>query len=169
MTVRSLHKWVGLATAAPFILVAATGVLLASRSFLPWIDPGTSRPFGRALRVSFDQVLIAATHDPRANIRSWDDVSQIDIRPDTGLIRVRSKTGHWEVQVDGSSGAVLSVGRRRVGWITSIHQGALFGPAIRYGIFLPTGVATLILAISGVVLWTRPKFVGTTRKGRTTK
>ena len=89
-------------------------------------------------------------------MQSWSDVSQIDIRPKTGQIRLRSKYDHWEVQIDPGTAAVIGVGQRRVGWFTSLHQGALFGEGVRYGVFYSAAWALLLLLFSGLVIFFKP-------------
>jgi uncharacterized iron-regulated membrane protein len=156
MNWRTLHRWLSILIALPFLVILLSGLLLASRSFLPWMDPGVVKPEARQLAATFPQILSSVKSAPEAGMQSWEDVSQIDIRPATGLIRVRAKKGHWEVQIDGKTGAVLRVGQRRVSWFTSLHQGALFGPYVRYGIFLPSSFALFFLFVSGLWLFAKP-------------
>ena len=134
-----------------FTIMLLTGILLATRGFNPWLQPAypeSSVP----LETSFAQVLATAQSVPEAKIKTWQDVSQIDIRPKTGLIRVRSKHGMYELQIDGQSGALVASGIRRVSWITSLHEGAYFGPWVRYGVFFVSALGVLFLMISGSIL-----------------
>lgn len=154
MVIRNFHRWVSIVIAAPLLVIISTGLLLATRSFNPWMQP-TYQHGSNELKVTFEQILKAAKSVPKAHIRNWGDVSQIDIRPRTAFVRVRSKTGHWEIQIDGATGKVLGVAKRRVSWIMAIHQGATFGRVVRYGIFLPSACGLLFLWISGLILFYR--------------
>lgn len=153
---RKWHKWVSIVIAIPFLIILSTGILLATRGFNTWVQPAYP-PLKSKLSISFDQILEAARAVPEANIKEWKDVSQIDIRPDTGNIRVRSKN-MWELQIDGATGVVNNSAVRRVSWLVSIHEGAEFGKYVRYGVFFPSAVAVFFLLVSGVLIFFQPYF-----------
>jgi len=46
----------------------------------------------------------------------------MNVRPEDGIVKVLFKEGNWEVQLDGVSGEVLSVGRRHSDWIEKLHD-----------------------------------------------
>lgn len=158
MTIRSLHRWFSILFAIPVLLILGTGVMLASRSFWPWMQPEYPSPASAEIKISFPQMLSAVRSVPQAKMQSWDDVSQIDIRPKTGQIRLRSRHDHWEVQVDPATGAVLGYGQRRVAWFTALHQGALWGALPRYAIFYPAAWVLLFLCLSGVWIFFQPAY-----------
>lgn len=162
---RKLHRWISLLIAIPFLITLVTGITLATRGFNSWVQPSYPK-LSSELRISFDQVLVAAQSIPEAKIVRWEDVSQIDIRPSSGTIRVRSKN-YWEIQIDGASGQVTGNGPRRFPLLIALHEGAFFGPWIRYGIFLPSAIGVLFLLISGVLIFFQPylRAKKTTRKG----
>jgi hypothetical protein len=108
-----------------------------------------------SLKITFDEVLAAAKSVPEAQISDWKDVSQIDIRPGTGNIRVRSKN-LIEIQIDGATGKIMGAKPRRVSMLVSLHEGAEFGPWIRYGIFFPSAICVFFLLISGVAVFFQP-------------
>lgn len=151
---RNFHRWVSVAITLPLLIIIVTGIMLQARTFIPWMSP-SYKPGSTELNVTFPQILEAARTVPQARIHDWKDVSQIDVRPTTALVRLRSKTGNWEIQIDGDSGEVLSVGQRRVSWIMALHQGANFGNFVRYGIFLPSSLGLFFLLVSGIVLFFR--------------
>lgn len=151
---RKWHRWVSIIIALPFLITILTGILLASRGFNTWVQPQYQPPKAE-LKISFDQMLEAAKSVPETQITNWKDISQIDIRPKNGQIRVRAKN-LWEVQIDGSTGAVLGAGVRRVSWLVSLHEGAEFGPWVRYGIFFPSAIGVFFLLGSGVAIFFQP-------------
>jgi hypothetical protein len=61
----------------------------------------------------------------------------------------------WEVQVDLGTGAVLQSAYRRSDLIESIHDGSIFaGNLTKLGVFLPSGIALLLLWLTGLwMLW----------------
>lgn len=156
MNMRSLHRWVSVIIAIPLFIIVGSGIILASRGFWPWMQPEYPMPAQAEMKIGFPEMLAAVQSVPAARMQSWADVSQIDVRPKTGQIRLRSKFDHWEVQVDPGTGRVLGYGQRRVGWFTALHQGALWGEFPRYGIFYVSAWGLFFLLISGLVIFFKP-------------
>lgn len=152
---RRVHKWVSLAAALPLVLIFATGVLLSASSKIAFLQPRPAPVPSPGISLSFDRVLEAARAVEGAGIASWDDVVQIDVRPKSGVIRVRAKN-YWEVQLDGRSGRVLAAAPRRKTMLILLHEGSWFAPWVKTWIFLPAGIAALVLWISGIALWLIP-------------
>lgn len=152
---RKWHRWISVIIALPFVITLTTGILLATRGFNSWVQPEYA-PIKSTLSVSFEQILEAAKSIPEAQIASWKDVSQIDIRPSTGNIRLRAKTTQWEIQIDGATGKVTGTGIRRASFLTSLHEGAYFGAIVRYGVFLPSALGVFFLLISGIAIFAQP-------------
>lgn len=155
---RKYHRWVSIIITLPFVITLVTGIILATRGFNTWVQPEYA-PVKTNLTVSFDQILQAAKSVPEAQIQSWKDVSQIDIRPSTGNIRLRAKTTQWELQIDGVTGQVTGKGIRRFSTLVALHEGAYFGPMVRYGIFFPSALGVFFLLVSGVVIFVQPYWV----------
>lgn len=152
---RKWHRWVSIFVALPFLVTVVTGILLSSRGFNTWVQPDYPA-LKSDLKISFEQILAAAKSIPEAQIENWSHVSQIDIRPDKGNIRVRSRVNVWEIQIDGSTGKVVGAGPRRVSWLVSLHEGAYFGSFIRYGVFFTSSIMVFFLLISGVLIFFQP-------------
>ena len=90
---------------------------------------------------------------PEHDVRSWDDVNRLDVRPGRGIVKVWLKNG-YEVQVDLGTGRVLQTAYRRSDLIESIHDGSFFGGDwIKLGLFLPAGMTLLLLWLSGLWMW----------------
>lgn len=154
---RKWHRWISIVIALPFIITLSTGILLATRGFNSWVQPDYPSPKS-SLAISFPQILDAARSIPEAKIQDWKDISQIDIRPAVGNIRVRAKFTQWEIQIDGITGKVTGTGIRRASFLTALHEGAYFGPIVRYGIFFPSALGVFFLLISGVYIFLQPFF-----------
>lgn len=152
---RKWHRWVSIFITLPFLVIVSTGIILATRGYNTWMQPEYKAPSSE-LKISFPALLAAVKTVPEAGMQSWSDISQIDARPKTGQIRVRAKKDHWEVQVDGLSGTVTGFGQRRVSWFVSLHEGALFGDNVRYGVFFPSAIGMLFLTISGIWIFFQP-------------
>jgi Uncharacterized iron-regulated membrane protein len=153
---RKWHRWVSIIITIPFLITLVTGIVLATRGFNTWVQPQYEAIDAAGLNVSFEQILAAARSVPEAEIKEWKDVSQIDIRPGPGNIRLRAKKTQWEIQISGVTGEVTGKGIRRASFLVSLHEGAYFGPVVRYGIFFPSALGVFFLLVSGVVIFVQP-------------
>jgi uncharacterized iron-regulated membrane protein len=151
---RKVHSWASIVVALPLLVVVATGLLLQVKKDFSWVQPPEQRGSG-APAVAFDSILAACIATPQAGISGWEDVARVDIRPSKSLVKVVSSTG-WEVQLDAANGQVLQVAQRRSDLIESLHDGSWFGDWAKRGIFLPVGIALLLLLATGVYLFVLP-------------
>lgn len=152
---RKLHRWGAFIVSLPFLIVIISGLGLQVKKEVAWIQPPTMEGTGDVPEISFDQILNAARSAPEVAITDWSDIDRLDVRPDKGLIKIRSKNS-WEVQVDAGTGEVLQVMRRRSDLIESIHDGSWFHESAKLWIFLPSGVIVLVLWITGMYLFFVP-------------
>ncbi|GJM38507.1 MAG: hypothetical protein DHS20C19_18740 [Acidimicrobiales bacterium] len=152
---RKLHRWGAIATLLPLGLIIATGITLQLKKQSDWIQPPTLEGSGTIPSVGFERILAAARSVPETGIESWDDIDRIDVRPGSGIAKVRARNS-WEVQIDTATGEVLAAAYRRSDLIESLHDGSFFGDWAKLGIFLPTGAVLLALWCTGVWLWWMP-------------
>jgi uncharacterized iron-regulated membrane protein len=152
---RRAHRWAAVAAAAPIAIVIATGLLLQIKKPVDWIQPPTMRGTGGAITLTLDGVLDAARALPELDVRHWDDIDRLDVRPAHGIVKVRA-VNRWEAQLDLATGEPLHVAYRRSDLIERLHTGAFFGDAARYLVFLPAGVLLLAMWVTGVYLWALP-------------
>ncbi len=92
------------------------------------------------------------------------ELDRIDVRPDKNSAKFLFKERQQEVQLDLSTGATLSVGRRHSDWIEQVHDGSIIDDwlGIPHGIFKVfyntlMGVALVIFTVTGFWLWYGPK------------
>ena len=90
-----------------------------------------------------------------AEIISWDNIDRIDIRPDKGIAKIRSKN-NWEIQLDLETSEIYSVNYRRSDIIESIHDGSFFTDYIKFGVFFPTGILMIVLSFTGIYMFIIP-------------
>ena len=161
---RSMHKWLGIPLIVFFLLIGVTSILLAWKKKAELLPPtletkvesGTWILPSEMVRIG-EQEMWKLGRDP--------EVDRIDIRPDKGTAKVTFKTHFTEVQVDGFSGEVLSVGTRHSDWIEKVHDGSIIdfyttgdeGAKLTYSTLISLGL--IFLAISGFYLWYYPKVV----------
>jgi len=160
---RKVHRWGAVIAALPLLVIMASGVVLQLKRESAWIQPPTQQGTGTELLLPWDQVLEVTKGVPEAGVESWADIDRLDVRPSKGMLKVRCKN-RWEVQIDTSSGKVLSSTLRRSDWIESIHDGSWFHDSFKLWVFLPTGLILCGLWVTGVYLWLLPHLVRRRRK-----
>ena len=160
---RKVHRWGAVIAALPLLVIMASGVVLQLKRESAWIQPPTQQGTGTELLLPWDQVLEVTKGVPEAGVESWADIDRLDVRPSKGMLKVRCKS-RWEVQIDTSSGKVLSSTLRRSDWIESIHDGSWFHDSFKLWVFLPAGLILCGLWVTGVYLWLLPHLVRRRRK-----
>lgn len=152
---RKLHRWGAIAVALPFLVVITTGLLLQLKKQLAFVQPPEQRTANTVPTVSMQQILDAAKAVPEAQVQDWSHIDRLDVRPSKGIVKL-STVGHWEVQIDLATGAVLQSAYRRSDLIESLHDGSWFHDAAKLWIFFPSGVIVLGLWITGIYLYLLP-------------
>jgi uncharacterized iron-regulated membrane protein len=152
---RKLHRWGAIAVALPFLVVIASGILLQLKKQLAFVQPTEQKGTPGAPALTMDAILAAARAVPEADITDWADIDRLDVRPGKGLIKVVTKAS-WELQLDGTSGAVLHSAHRRSDLIESLHDGSWFHPLAKLGVFLPSGILVFTLWVTGIYLFLLP-------------
>ncbi|MDP6635315.1 MAG: PepSY-associated TM helix domain-containing protein [Phycisphaerae bacterium] len=152
---RVFHRWGSILALAPIMIIIVSGLILQLKKEAAWIQPPTQRGTGSEPSISLDRILEVAKTVPQAEIKSWDDIDRLDVRPGKGVVKVRCKNG-WEVQIDTQTGQVLQTAVRRSDLIESIHDGSYFHESFRLWVFLPSGLILAILAVTGLYLFSLP-------------
>jgi uncharacterized iron-regulated membrane protein len=153
--VRKLHSWGSIIIALPILVVICSGVLLQLKKQVAWVQPPEQRGVGTVPAISWDQMLAATASAPGAEVRTWDDVRRVDVRPDKGVAKVWTQSG-YEVQVDLETARVLQSAYRRSDLIESIHDGSFFHEHAKLWLFLPAGLVLLGLWVTGIYLFVLP-------------
>ena len=152
---RKLHRIGAIIIALPFLIVIITGLLLQVKKDVAWVQPASQEGISTIPSITFQQILEISQSVPEAEISSWDDIDRLDVRPDKGMVKVRS-VNHWEIQIDTENGSVLQVEYRRSDIIEAMHDGSWFSDGAKYWVFLPTGFIVLILWITGIYMYFIP-------------
>jgi len=162
---RKIHYWLSLAIALPTLLMLTTGVVLHMKKRSAWIQPPEHRgstPLTERM-VTLPQLLSVCRTVPEAGVQEWEDITRVDFRPKRGLIKVITKKD-WEIQVNAETGAVLQTAYRRSDVIEAMHDGSWFHDLAKDFLFLPSGVALLLLWITGMYLFALPIWVRARKK-----
>jgi len=160
---RNVHYWVSIVVAVPILIIIVSGILLQTKKQFAWIQPTELRGAGKNPSVSLPQVLEICRRIPEAEIESWDDINRLDVRPSRGMLKVWAKN-NWEIQIDTETGAVLQTAYRRSDIIESIHDGSFFHDNVKMLVFLPSGIALLLLWLTGIYLFILPIWILRRRK-----
>ncbi len=156
---RKIHKWGSIVIALPLLVVLVSGILLLLKKELSFIQPPTVKgsiiDASGAAPISFEHILEAAQTVAEAQIKTWQDIDRLDVRPSKGIVKVRSHNA-IEIQIDSHTGAVLQVAKRNSDLIESIHDGTFFEKNANLWLMLPTALITLTLLITGLVLFFSP-------------
>ena len=154
---RKIHRWCAIVFAVPMLLVILSGLLLQVKKQVAWIQPPTQRSQTATgeLALGWEELLETARQVPEAAVDDWSDIDRLDVRPTRGIVKIRC-INHWEVQVDLQTGEVLSSTQRRSDLIERLHDGSFFSDAAKLWVFLPNGVALLVLWGTGLWLWYLP-------------
>ena len=134
--------------------MVSSGIMLQLKKQSNWIQPNvevtsSSKP------IMLQSYLDAVSNVKEANISSWDDIERIDIRPDKGIAKIKSKN-NWEIQIDLETTEIYAKNYRRSDIIESIHDGSFFSEVVKYGWFLPSGILLLILSLTGIYMFFIP-------------
>lgn len=153
---RKIHYWATVFVALPVLVVICSGLLLQMKKHFNWVQPEEKRGTGAAPAVDLEQILASAKSGSGVEVRGWEDVNRIDVRPSKGMAKVWLQSG-WEVQVDLGTGRVLQTAYRRSDLIESIHDGSVFGGEwTKLGIFFPAGIVMLVMWLTGLWMFLVP-------------
>jgi uncharacterized iron-regulated membrane protein len=164
---RKLHRLSGISLFMFFFIMAVTGILLGWKKhsgevIMPDTYRGTTIEMAEWLPLDRLSLLAVSALEKQTGERL--EVDRIDVRPGKGVLKVLFKDKQLEVQLDGATGEVLSVGRRHNDWIEQVHDGSIIDDwlGIPHGIFKVfynslMGVALIIFTVTGFWLWYGPK------------
>jgi uncharacterized iron-regulated membrane protein len=154
--IRKIHHWTTVFLALPLLVIICSGLLLQVKKQAPWVQPPEQLGTGTEPQVNLQQVVDAVMQWQELGVKGWDDIDRLDVRPGKGVVKVLLRN-QWEVQVDLGTGEVLQTAYRRSDLIESIHDGSFFGGDwVKLGLFLPTGIALLLMWLTGLWLFILP-------------
>ncbi len=171
---RKIHRTTGALLFAFFLFVSVTGLLLGWKKnsggyIMAKSYTGQSTDLKDWLPV--DSLYKNASKIFRDSISTTLslELDRIDIRKDKGMVKFVFVDGFWGIQLDGSTGKLLHIEKRRSDFIEKVHDGSILdqyfntGGSIKLIYTTVMGLALLVFTITGFWLWYGPK---TMRKGR---
>ena len=160
---RVYHRLLGLGLSVFLLISAVTGLLLGWKKNVDLIQPptqkGVSKDLSTWMPVADLAVIAESAFRERVPGQENNGIDRMDVRPGKGIVKVLFDNGWWEVQVDGTSGEVLSVARRHSDWIEALHDGSIVTDWFKLGMMNILGLGLVIMIVTGLWLWYGPKVV----------
>jgi uncharacterized iron-regulated membrane protein len=158
---RVYHKYIGLALAIILVVSAITGLLLGWKKDAAWIQPPSQKGASAELVdwMPVDQLAKLAREALYAEYpkQSGNEIDRLDVRPSKGIAKVLFTEGYWEVQIDGTTGSILSIDKRYSDFIEQIHDGSIISDPFKLVSMNVLGIGLSIMIITGTWLWYGPK------------
>jgi uncharacterized iron-regulated membrane protein len=172
---RKVHRITGATLFVIFLFVSVTGLLLGWKKhsgglILPKSHQGVTTDLKDWLPIdSLYRNACRILHDSVSEDLSLV-TDRIDIRMDNGMVKFVFTGHYWGIQLDGATGELLHIERRRSDFIENVHDGSIldhcFGTSngLLKLIYTSTaGLALLVFTITGFWLWYGPKRIKRTR------
>jgi len=172
---RKVHRITGATLFVIFLFVSVTGLLLGWKKhsgglLLPKSHQGVSTDLKDWLPIdSLHRNACRVLHDSVSESLSLV-TDRIDIRMDKGMVKFVFTGHYWGIQLDGATGELLHIERRRSDFIENIHDGSILDHFLGTNKGLlkliytsTTGLALLMFTITGFWLWYGPKRIKRTR------
>lgn len=161
---RTLHRWLGIPLIVFFFIIGITSILLAWKKKVELLPPTLETKIENGVWISPAEMVSIAEAEME-KIGESTAVDRIDIRPDKGVAKVTFKTHFTEVQLDGLSGEILSIGTRHSDWIEKVHDGSIVDyylggdEATKLTYSTLTALGLILMSLSGFYLWYYPKVI----------
>lgn len=165
---RKIHRTTGALLFIFFFVISATGLLLGWKKntnglILPKTQKGTSTELVEWLPVDSLHTIACQTLHTSVSPDLSLELDRIDIRKDKGSVKFNFVDHYYEVQLDGATGNVLSIGQRRSDFFENVHDGSIIdrylGTSGVVKLIYSTimGLSLLMFTITGFWLWYGPK------------
>lgn len=162
---RPSHRVLGVVLSVLMLISAISGIFLSLKKEAEFLQPESRSavvvPLENWLNIS--QLSEKATFALRDSLSSSDySIERLDVRPRKGLVKVRFDD-NWEVQIEGSTGNILNIGKRHADWIERIHDGSIISDGFKVVSMNALGFGMIFLSLSGIWLWYGPKLIKRSR------
>ncbi len=174
---RWLHRKIAIFLFIFFSLIAITGLLLGIKKQTGLLAPtqkGISADLSTWLPVDSLQKIAIKYLQDSVSVSLNSEIDRIDIRPEKGIAKFIFKDHFNGLQLDGSTGRLLSIEKRRSDFIENLHDGSILdkllgtgGDQVKVSYTVSMGLSLLLLILSGLWLWYGPKRLRKSRKQKT--
>tara|TARA_Y100000590_G_scaffold370008_1_gene431591 strand:+ start:326 stop:892 length:567 start_codon:yes stop_codon:yes gene_type:complete len=169
--VRKIHRTTGALLFSFFFIIAITGFLLGWKKnsnglILPKSYRGTTTEISNWLPLDILQrnafKVLKDSIDKNIDL----NLQRIDARPEMGMVKFVFDNHYWGVQLDGATGDLLAITKRRSDFFENIHDGSILdiifktnGEIIKLFYTTIMSLALLIFTLTGFWLWYGPKLM----------
>ncbi len=166
---RLLHRKVAIVLVLFFFTTALTGLFLGWKKnsggyLLAPTGKGVSSDVKTWLTIdSLHNRAVQVLHDSVSTELS-PAIDRIDARPSRGVVKFVFADHYWGVQLDATTGAVLSIEHRNSDFIEDLHDGSFFdallgtnNEPVKLIYTTVMGSALILLSATGFWLWYGPK------------
>lgn len=165
---RKVHRTTGAFLFVFFFFISVSGLLLGWKKntagmILPESQKGTSTDLRDWLPVDSLHTIACNTLHNAVSPQLSLELDRIDMRKDKGMVKFVFVDEYYEVQLDGATGDVLSIGQRRSDFLEKVHDGSILdrylGTSGQIKLVYTTvmGTSLLLFTITGFWLWYGPK------------
>ncbi|MEW2921432.1 PepSY domain-containing protein [Muricauda sp. ANG21] len=165
---RKIHRTTGALLFIFFFFISITGLLLGWKkntngAILPESQKGTSTELVEWLSVDSLHTIACTTLHNSVSQNLSLELDRIDIRKDKGMVKFVFVDQYYEVQLDGATGNVLSVGQRKSDFLENVHDGSILDRYLGTSGIIKLiytsimGISLLMFTITGFWLWYGPK------------
>ncbi len=172
---RKVHRTTGALLFVFFFFISVSGLILgwkknSNGKLLPKTQQGTTSNLKDWLPVdSLHTIAIGVLHNNVSPGLS-PELDRIDIRKEKGSVKFVFVDHYTEIQLDGATGKVLSIGQRRSDFLEKVHDGSILDRhlgtdgVIKLVYTSVMGISLLLFTITGFWLWHGPKRMRKTAK-----
>jgi hypothetical protein len=175
--VRKVHRTMGALLFIFFLIISITAFLLGWKKnsnglILPESHEGSTAEIRNWLPLDSLQYIAFQAMKDSIDEQIDLDLQRIDCRPQKGMIKFIFNNHYWGIQLDGATGDILAITRRRSDFFENIHDGSILdiifgtkGEIIKLFYTTIMSIALFLFTITGFWLWYGPKVIK--RKKRT--
>lgn len=168
---RKLHRTTGAILFVFFFLTAITGLTLGWKKnsggyILPESFQGSSADLKDWKSIESLHAIACRIAKDSISPELSMELERIDARPDKGMVKFVFIDGYWGIQLDGATGNLLQIERRRSDFIENIHDGSVLDHIFKTNteilkLIYTTimGLSLLLFTITGFWLWFGPKMM----------
>ncbi len=166
---RKIHRWTGALLFLFFFIVAVTGLLLGWKKhsngiILSKTYEGTSTNLSEWLPLDSLTTIACDLLHAKVSPDLSTELDRIDVRKNKGVVKFIYANHYWGLQIDGATGELLAVERRRSDFIENLHDGSVLDNylntndgQIKLVYTSIMGLALILFTVTGFWLWYGPK------------